>query len=277
MKKDELGLKDIQDVSLKILVDIHEFCVAHGIEYSLMYGTLLGAVRHKGFIPWDDDVDIMMPRKDYIRFCRTFKAPGRGLTWEEDPDCLINFCKVFDLSETTTHQIPPFQNGHKGGVHVDVFPIDEVPDSFDLFKQSYQTIHPVWRQQIRYRNAKNSILDILRIFPPKDILILLAIKLFGHPDKKIRQLNQTIRDEIAKGVEQHGNHWTEWGAPDVGLRNYHEKSLFDATVDLPFEGYSFKALSGYDAFLTNVYGDYMTPPPPEKRHPIHSRNKYYWK
>ena len=277
MKKEELSLKDIQKVSLKILIDIHDFCVSQGITYSLMYGTLLGAVRHKGFIPWDDDIDIMMPRKDYTRFCHTFKAPGRGLTWEEDPDCLINFCKVYDLSETTSHQIPPFQNGHNGGVHVDVFPVDDVSDSFDLFKEAYQAIYPKWRQQIRFRNAKNSVHDILKIFPPKDILILFAIKFFGHADKQIRQINQSIRDIIAQGSAQESHHFTDWGAPDVGLRNYHEKNLFDTVVDLPFEGHSFKALAGYDAYLTNVYGDYMTPPPPEKRHPLHSRCKYYWK
>ena len=277
MKKEELTLKDIQNVSLKILVDIHEFCVSQGITYSLMYGTLIGAVRHQGFIPWDDDIDIMIPRADYIRFCRTFKAPGRGLTWEEDPDCLINYCKVYDLSETTSHQIPPFKNGNNGGVHVDVFTIDDVPDSFDLFKEAYQAIYPAWRRQIRFRNAKNSVHDILKIFPPKDILILFAIKFLGHADKQIRQINQCIRDVISRSSAQESHHFSEWGAPDVGLRNYHEKDLFDTIVDLPFEGHSFKALSGYDAYLTNVYGDYMTPPPPEKRHPLHSRNKYYWK
>ena len=69
----EMALKEIQQVSLDILKDVHQFCINNGIHYSLCYGTLLGAIRHNGFIPWDDDIDIMMPRPDYDRFVNTYK------------------------------------------------------------------------------------------------------------------------------------------------------------------------------------------------------------
>ncbi len=93
----ELTLSDVKAVSLDILKDVHEFCIAHDIKYSLAYGTLIGAIRHKGFIPWDDDIDIVMPRPDFERFFKEYKSEkgiivylqnqtNRGLHLEE---CMI--------------------------------------------------------------------------------------------------------------------------------------------------------------------------------------------
>lgn len=70
----EMTLREVQLFELGIRKDVHEFCMANHINYSLAYGTLIGAIRHKGFIPWDDDIDIVMPRPDYDRFCRTYKS-----------------------------------------------------------------------------------------------------------------------------------------------------------------------------------------------------------
>ena len=70
----EMTLREVQLFELDILKDVHEFCMANHINYSLAYGTLIGAIRHKGFIPWDDDRDIVMPRPDHDRFCRTYKS-----------------------------------------------------------------------------------------------------------------------------------------------------------------------------------------------------------
>ena len=105
MKK-KLSLDEIKSNSLQILKLVHDFCVANNIKYSLAYGTLLGAVRHKGYIPWDDDIDIMMTRPEYERFCNTFKMKGLSLhRHQNDPDCYILFARVCDEEKPCPQKI----------------------------------------------------------------------------------------------------------------------------------------------------------------------------
>ena len=108
----ELTLKDLQQVSLELLVDVHEFCVNNNIRYSIAYGTLIGALRHKGFIPWDDDVDLMMPRPDYERFCHSFCSNKFKLIYYgNDKTALAGFARVVDCNKTVYHAVRR-QNHH---------------------------------------------------------------------------------------------------------------------------------------------------------------------
>ena len=96
-----LTLKEIQTESLGILKDIHSFCIKHDIKYSVVGGTLLGAVRHQGFIPWDDDIDLMMPREDYERFCRIYCSEQyRLFSCHNDRSCKIAYARVCDMNRT---------------------------------------------------------------------------------------------------------------------------------------------------------------------------------
>ena len=117
MLKRQLELADIQKLSLGILKDVHDFCMSHGITYSLAYGTMLGAVRHKGFIPWDDDIDIVMPRPDYERFKKSFKSQcGNALVTEQES--YIAFSRVCDTRHTVASKSlwPWMSNPNMGGV-----------------------------------------------------------------------------------------------------------------------------------------------------------------
>ena len=127
---EEIGIDKLKQIQLDMLKDIHAFCVEHDIRYSLAFGTLLGAVRHKGYIPWDDDVDIMMPREDYNRFIRSYgNNIYRIADMSVNPDYGLPFAKVEDVLTVIEENV---EGGSVFGIYIDVFPVDYIPDNMIL-------------------------------------------------------------------------------------------------------------------------------------------------
>lgn len=273
----ELTLKEIQNQSLEILQTVHDYCISNGIKYSLAYGTLIGAIRHKGFIPWDDDIDIIMPRPDYDAFCKNFTSEGLSLASEHDKKSFFNFCKVYDTRDTVCKEMAPFADGVYGGICIDVFPLDSVSDSFQEFSSLVHFLYPYWRRQIRYRYSKASIRDIVKTFPLKDIVFLLTIKFTGLANLLIRRTNKILRSHATRYSWGETGHWSQIVNLDDGTKTYQTLPDFSHTVEMTFEGRSFCVLNGYQSFLENLYGDYMELPPEEERKPRHDRFHYYWK
>lgn len=272
-----LSTTDIQTVSLEILQAVHSFCVQNSIRYSLAYGTLIGAVRHKGFIPWDDDIDIIMPRPDYDRFCHSFNAEKYLLVSEYDPKCYINYGKVFETKKTACRTLAPFNSYHTGGVSIDIFPADAVPDHRDQFITEVKQLYPHWRRQIRYRHSMASLGDIIRTFSNKDIVILLLIKFSLQGKRLLKKENRIIRDTITQRNWESTNHWSQLSFLDDGYKCFLPIEDFSDTIDVEFEGQQFSALKGWDSFLKNLYGNYMELPPVDERTPKHKQTIYYWK
>lgn len=272
-----LTLPEIQAQSLEILQTVHDFCVEHDIKYSLAYGTLIGALRHQGFIPWDDDIDIIMPRPDYERFVASFTEPGLGIICEKDKDYYLNYCRVFDTARTDSTTILPIGKDFHGGVWIDVFPADGVSDDKDTFARNIAQAKKNWMKQLRYRYSLASFRDIVKTCGIKDFLILSAIKLSGQGRKKLDFHNQLVRENAVRIPYGSTGHWSQLTVLDDGVRNYQLAEDFEETVDARFEGRTFKIMKGYDRVLRNIYGDYMQLPPEDQRQPKHGFTTLFWR
>lgn len=260
--------KEIQEISFKILQDVHSFCLKHNIKYSLAYGTLLGAVRHKDFIPWDDDVDIIMPRQDYDRFCRLYKSDRFEIFPSYSDNCYLAYTRVCDMEETLVIPYAPWCN-KSTGIWIDIFPIDGA--SPDLNKQDNQ-----------YRKAllKYHILNAFRVSSLKKFenpyYFLLYIKM-TILYKNINFIKNSLIDLCEKIPYGSTNYIQVLSCLTFNKKMIHKLSWFAEYILLPFGKDSFYCIKGYDKYLTNLYGDYMQLPPLEDRISSHKIHKYYWK
>ena len=273
----QLSHGEIQKESLEILQDVHDFCEKNGIRYFLAYGTLIGALRHKGFIPWDDDIDIFMPRPDYEKFFSTFSCPGRGAICEKDDDCYISYGRVFDTARTCCKSIIPISENYKGGVWIDVFPIDGAPDDKEAFLQGVKEMRREWVLQLRYRYSRASLPAILKTASFKDLCILLAIKCSFRGKKLLNKVNADLRQFALKYPYGSTSHCAQLVFLDNGARNYQLIEDFSESLDVDFEGRKFKMMNGYDRVQRNIYGDYMQLPPENKRVSNHGHVSFFWK
>ena len=264
-------------MSLDILQDVHDFCENNNLQYYLAYGTLIGAIRHKGYIPWDDDIDIFMPRPDYEKFFETFSWPGRGTIYEKDEGCFISYGRVFDTEKTCCKSFIPISENYKGGVWIDIFPIDGATDDKEAFIKEVKQMKRVWMLQLRYRYATAPLSAIIKTASFKDFCILFAIKCSLRTKKLLDRTNIAIRSFALKYPYGSTAHCAQLVLLGNGERNYQLLEDFVETVDIDFEGRSFKAMKGYDRVLRNIYGDYMQLPPENQRVSYHGHVSFFWK
>ena len=259
----QLSLRELQLFSLDILKDVHEFCVNNGIRYSLAYGTLLGAVRHRGFIPWDDDIDIVMPRPDYELFCSTFRSSKYRISSPQyDRDCCIPFARVYDDKVTTIFTRVPWHR-KTFGVWIDIFPLDGVTVDRSL-EEKYASISSLLDQLKPQRYA-------LRKFSVKEPFLLNCKTLIRkvltcngrRSNRIVRMIDNTIKSKSFDNYE----FFTQLVCPDDGLNDTHRVDLFSSIVDMPFEDSAFRTFSRYDEYLKKLFGNYMELPPENQRKP----------
>lgn len=261
MKKN-ISMEELRRIQLDILDRIHQFCSENELRYSLGGGTLLGAIRHKGYIPWDDDIDIMMPRPDYETFLQKFDGQYENLKlqhYKNSSACMKTFAKVFDDRTVLIEKI------QKTGIYVDVFPIDGLPseDLLPLFIEELEN-------QGRWLYRSTNIIGFDK--NPWHLLKYIIRKLID-PSRSV------IVERLEKFLTQYPFDSADYAGAIVG--RYVEKehmaaSVFRHYVDVLFEGRSYKAISDFNAYLTKHYGDYMTLPPKDKQV---SNHEYiaYWK
>ena len=280
MKK-EMSLRELQLFSLEILKDVHGFCVNSQIKYSLYGGTLLGAIRHNGFIPWDDDIDIIMPRPDYDLFCKTYKSSRFEIVnYDNDESFSFAYTRVCDRKLTWySSKCPCNRDGM--GCWIDVFPADGFPSNEKLIPKFYKRSLNLYRWGSRVRlglstfhfnlhGLKGSISCI------KTFILIYLMKFFLF-SKGWR--NPYIKKIIDLCHTYNYGDTPFWGSITSPYNHlvYHNKADFDSCILHNFEDSQFYILNGYDAMLKRVYGNYLELPPIEKRRPpLSDFYTFYW-
>ena len=253
-------LRGLQMKELEIMQAVHDACEKLGIEYFICFGTFIGAIRHKGFIPWDDDIDIMMNYENYDRFIKEAPAvlpPNLKLShWSCEKNCPRLILKVKDINTTFLHEeLLDVDVSH--GVAIDIFPILRVKDKESLKEEL--------KKEERF-SAINRCLDQSFVDTVKRKSSIRKAKLlhfvFAKSPFKIRDRAKFLakeEDRRRKLSATPGNDFTYVDNCTGPYSFYEERALYE------FEGHYFYGPKDYDTVLTRHYGDYMKIPPKEKQ------------
>lgn len=252
----ELDVQALRDCQLEILKVFIEICKKNDLQYFLVHGSCIGAVRHKGFIPWDDDLDVGMPREDYDRFAEIAKAqlPEHLFfqTYETDPDYPTPFGKIRN-SNTTYIEKTSKNLKINHGVYIDVFPLDGVPNS--KISRKMQGL-----KRTAY-NISISRAYSLSVAPGKNALKRLLIKLIYVMYHDIKK-TVVKRDKLFRKYPYSSSRFVS----DLGGHcDIVSKDVFGKGTIGIFEGLEVVLPEKYDEYLTQTYGDYMTLPPTEQQ------------
>ena len=282
----EMTLRELQLFALDILKDVACFCNENDIKYSLYGGTLLGAIRHQGFIPWDDDIDVIMPRDDYNRFCKIYKSDKyRIVNRDNDKSFQFAYSHICDFDKTICYVRDPYSN-KPTGVFIDVFPADGCPPDESEIVGFYKENQECFQMTNFIRRYMRSFLLEWKIYynnlSPFHFLRHMAI----YPFRKYYYLyikngkNRWIERLIKLNTTYQFGQTPYWGSFSCLYKHvvYHPIDSFKECIKCKFEDGDFAVMKGYDGYLKRVYGNYMELPPKEQQHPpLDGYYKFYWK
>ena len=260
-------------VMLNEMIKFDDFCRRNGIEYYLDAGTLLGAVRHKGFIPWDDDVDLGLPRDSFDRLFELAKANGgylaEHLRLQSAEEILYPFSKVSD-DRTVLVEFPD-QNPMECAVYMDIFPQDGV--SGDGMSARFFCKRMEWYGLFQWfcKYSVNAWKGCRN--PAKRLLGAIGRLTVSGSNIAPNMQNRAIRRHNKRHPLRECPYFTTLVNGEFSRRA--PISCIDSFVDMDFEGHLFKVPIGYDTYLKVLYGDYMKIPPQEEWHFHHT--EIYWK
>ncbi len=271
MKKKELNLKEIQQAEFLVLKEVARICDERGFKYFLAYGTLLGAIRHQGFIPWDDDVDIMMLREERDKLIHYLKTEYKGKLVVCDRSSTKNYPygipRICDMSYTYVSTNPLERLHFKQGVFIDVYAMDPCgnsrEDSDKLFKQ-IRRIDFLFSCYLGQKSV-NPIKSLVKRIIGLGVRIVKGLE---YPKRIDKEIEKIIKDNTTKDSRYFAE--LSW----AGNFKIYDKEIFTDGCDVLFNGSEFKAPKNYDAFLKTTYGDYWVLPPENKRIPQHGYKIY---
>lgn len=258
---EEMSLEDLKKIQLEILDYVSSFCEKNKINYWLDCGTLLGAVRHNGYIPWDDDIDIGMLREDYDKFIKLFnKQNDKYKVYSIENNKKFNYPYAKVLDTTTVLYEPDMKYGKKSCINIDVFVYDNAPDNDKKLekifkKRDFLLICNVVKTSPHFATKSNFVQKILRYVGYYAFKILPV----GFFSKLIISNSSKYKNYNTRRV---GN-FTSYSKVVA------EKEIFSSFIKMPFEGNEYNVPIGYDKWLKLFYKDYMQLPPVEKRKSTH--------
>ena len=263
----EMTVEETRMVQMEMLTAFHNFCTQNKLRYFLDHGTLLGAVRHSGFIPWDDDIDVGMPRDDYNKFIK-LAGTGYGNSVLLLPEnSIYSYLKILDKRTKLIEFPGKYRN--EIGVYLDVFPKDGVPDMSYKGNLLCKTVHFLtlfyWFNKLsiyKWRNSTNMLKQLVAFIGR----FIMNDKLKYWPLKQTNKL-----------VEKHKFDESPYVATVLanGMKNCVKRECFVSFHSVKFEELVLNIPAGYHEYLTALYGDYMTLPPVEYQAKKHDYIAYW--
>lgn len=253
---DAKTLKKVHDVELEILDEFVKVCKKNKLRYFLVGGTLLGAVRHKGFIPWDDDIDVGMPRSDYDKFIKIAKEELDNNyfieSFENNNNYSLPFAKVMKKNTIFLESVKNNVNGGNG-IFIDIFPFENITNNGLNYKIryafSYAIVDAVFYKN-KLRALNKTMYPVLTLF-------------FGMFSKK--RLNKILHFIMTRSKDDNSKYLSVLGAGYGFRKELMLRKDVLPTKEIEFEGRKYNGMANNDAYLSSLYGDYMKLPPVEKR------------
>lgn len=271
-----IDIPEQKKLALDILIYFARYCQEHNLKYFLGYGTLIGAIRHKGYIPWDDDIDVLMPRRDYEYLLENFSGHQYYRIMSNKTN--KNYGKLFAvINDTRTIKQEDLTRKKTIGtvsINIDIFPIDMLPDDINEQQLLLTRVRSIENKLACLTYAYGSgrtLLSTIRknigicIYRTLETLGIVSTRKFMNKHRKL--LSEISNTHTAGCVANTGFN---------GIKEFMPSKCFKDQIDTVFEGHIFKAPKEYDLMLRTIYGDYMQLPPEEQRIPHHD-NVCYWK
>lgn len=263
-----LKLEEIKQIEFKILKHFDEFCKQNNIRYFLAYGTLLGAIRYKKFIPWDDDVDVLVPKEDYDRLLEIYKNSDKYslVTGNEKSSFKSPYSKLCD-NETAVFYGPDKEK-EQMGLSMDIFPIEYWPSDQKAAKKSARKLQSLLRRYCfsisTFSKGKTLLRTVLKFF------VIAGTKISGK-ERNLKNLLD-FQEKVRENAGREFVGCLSWCV--YGEREVMPASVFENATQLEFEGQMFPAPEDYDTYLSSLYGDYRKEPPKNKQKTHHSFKAY---
>lgn len=267
-KNNNEDIKEIQKKILEIFIEIDKVCITNNLRYFAIGGTCLGAVRHQGFIPWDDDMDIAMPREDYERFkkiaSKLLPSNLRIFDYTDGEHFYCKYMKVHDIHTTLIEKGMLAYPDSYSGIYIDIMPLDGIPNGIWNRKIYFLKLSLLrkldWRRKYEYdlqADKKNK----------KKIFLWRVIYFFikRYPIHYFHNKYVKLQKKYAYNTSKSLCYTWSWRASKVIF----PKEDFDNYILLPFEDVQMRCPVGYDNFLKTLFGDYMKLPPIDKQNSHH--------